>query len=178
MPSHSLSVCSVTQSCPILCDPRDCSTPGLPVHHQLPELTQTHVHWVSYAIQLSHPLSSPSPPTFNLSQHQGLFKWALHCTTSLILSCLLSFKSMPALQSTKHSSKGKHLGYTTVPGNWLNSYLKVTDILYCASPGTSRRKSSQGGPSLTTPSTANSMEVQFKGHLGCNDVASLSTESH
>ena len=52
-----------------------CSTLGFPVHHQLPEFTQTHVHWVSDAIQPSHPLSSPSPPTFNLSQHQGLFKW-------------------------------------------------------------------------------------------------------
>ena len=53
----------------------DCSTPGLPVHHQLPEFTQTHVHWVGDAIQPSHPLSPPSPPAFNLSQHQGLFKW-------------------------------------------------------------------------------------------------------
>ena len=51
------------------------STPGLPIHHQLPEFTQTHVHWVSDAIQLSHPLSSPFPPAFDLSQHQGLFKW-------------------------------------------------------------------------------------------------------
>ena len=62
-------------SCPILCDPMDCSTPGLPVHHQLPEFTQTHVHWVGDAIQLSYPLSFPSPPAFNLPQHQGLFKW-------------------------------------------------------------------------------------------------------
>ena len=53
----------------------DCSTPGFPVHHQLPELTQTHVHRVGDAIQPSHPLSAPSPPTFNLSQHQGLFQW-------------------------------------------------------------------------------------------------------
>ena len=66
---------SVAQSCPALCDPMDCSTPGFPVHHQLPELAQTHVHWVSDAIQPSHPLSSPSSPTLNLSQHQGLFKW-------------------------------------------------------------------------------------------------------
>ena len=66
---------SVTQSCPTLCDPMDCITPGPPVHHKLPEATQTHVYWVSDAIQPSHPLSSPSPPTFNLSQHQGLFKW-------------------------------------------------------------------------------------------------------
>ena len=66
---------SVTQSCPTLCDPMNHSTPGLPVYHQLPESTQTHVHWVSDAIQPSHPLSSPSPPALSLSQHQGLFKW-------------------------------------------------------------------------------------------------------
>ena len=73
--SCSVQYGSVTQSCLTLCDPMDCSTPGLPVHHQLPEFTQTHVHWVSDAIQPPHPLLSPSPPTFNLSQHQGLFKW-------------------------------------------------------------------------------------------------------
>ena len=67
-----LQFSSVTQLCPTLCDPMDCSTPGLPVHHQLQEFTQTHVHWVSDAIQPSHPLSSTSPSTFNLSQHQGL----------------------------------------------------------------------------------------------------------
>ena len=66
---------SVAQSCPTLCDPMNRSTPGLPVHHQLPEPTQTHVHWVSDAIQPSHPLSSPSPPAFNPSQHQSLFQW-------------------------------------------------------------------------------------------------------
>ena len=64
---------SVTQSCPTLWDPMDCSTTGLPVHHQCPEFTQTHVHPVGDAIQPTHPLSSPSPPAFNLSQHQGLF---------------------------------------------------------------------------------------------------------
>ena len=64
-----------TQLCPALCDPMNHSTPGLPVHHQLPESTQTHVHWVNDAIQPSHPLSSPSPPAPNPSQHQGLFKW-------------------------------------------------------------------------------------------------------
>ena len=67
--------CSVAQSCLALFDPMDWSTPGLPVHHQLPELAQTHVPQVSDAIQPSHPLSSPSPPAFNLSQHQGLFQW-------------------------------------------------------------------------------------------------------
>ena len=66
---------SLTQSCPILCDPMDNSTPDLPVHHQLPEFTQTHVLWVHDAIQLSHSLSSPSPPALNLSQHQALFQW-------------------------------------------------------------------------------------------------------
>ena len=65
---------SVTQSCPTLCDPMNCSTPGLPVHHQLLEFTQTHVHRVGDAIQPSHPLSSPSPPAPNPSQHQGLFQ--------------------------------------------------------------------------------------------------------
>ena len=65
---------SVTQSCLTLCDPIDCSTPGLPVHHQLLEFTQTHVHRVGVAIQPSHPLLAPSPPTLNLSQHQGLLK--------------------------------------------------------------------------------------------------------
>ena len=59
----------------LLCNPMDCSMPGLPVYHQLLEFTQTHVHWVSDVIQPSHPLSSPSSPTFNLSQHQGLFQW-------------------------------------------------------------------------------------------------------
>ena len=66
---------SGTQSRLTLCDPMDCITPGLPVHHHLPELAQTHVLLASDAIQPSHPLSSPSPPAFNLSQHQGLFQW-------------------------------------------------------------------------------------------------------
>ena len=66
---------SVPQLCPALCDPMDCSTPGLPIHCQFLEFTQTYVRWVGDAIQPSHPLSSPSPPAFNLSQHQGLFKW-------------------------------------------------------------------------------------------------------
>ena len=66
---------SVAQSCLTLCNPMNRSTPGLSVHHQLPESTQTHVHWVDDAIQPSHPLSSPSPPALYLSQHQGLFKW-------------------------------------------------------------------------------------------------------
>ena len=75
----SVQFSSVTQSCPTLCDPMNHSMPGLPVHHQLPELMQTHIHRVGDAIQSSHPLSSPFPPALNLSQHQGLFK----CVSSL-----------------------------------------------------------------------------------------------
>ena len=77
---------SVAQTCLTLCDPRNWSTPHLPIHHQLPESTQTHVHWVGNAIQPSHPLSSPSPPALNLSQHQGLFQWvsSLHQVTKVL----------------------------------------------------------------------------------------------
>jgi len=72
---YSVQFILVAQSCPTLHNPMDHSTPGFPVHHQLLEFIQTHVHWVCDAIQPSHPLSSPSPPAFNLCQHQGLFKW-------------------------------------------------------------------------------------------------------
>ena len=89
---YSIQFSSVIQSCPTLCDPMDCSTPGLPINHQLPEFTQTHVNWVSDAIQPSHPLMSPSSPSFNLSQHQGLFKWvsSLHQLTSIGVSASAS----------------------------------------------------------------------------------------
>ena len=73
-PGNQIQFSSVSQLCPTLCDPMDCSTPGLPVYHQLLELAQTNVHQVGDAIQLSHPLSSPSPPAFSHSQHQGLFQ--------------------------------------------------------------------------------------------------------
>ena len=71
----SVQFSSVAQSYPTVCDPMNHSTTGLPVHHQFPEFTQTHVHWVGDAIQPSHPRSSPSPPAPNPSQHQGLFQW-------------------------------------------------------------------------------------------------------
>ena len=123
---------SVTQSCLILCDPMNDSTPRLPVHHQLSEFTHTHVHWVGDAIQLSQPLLSPSPPALNLSQHQGLFKWVsslhqwLKCWTfsfnispSNECSGLISFKmdwlDLLAVQGTlkslpqPHSSKASIL---------------------------------------------------------------------
>ena len=85
---------SVDQSCPTLCDPMDCSRPGFPVLHHLFELAQTHAHWVSDAIQPSHPLSSPSPPAFNLSQHQvfshelalGHIRWPKYWSFSFSIS--------------------------------------------------------------------------------------------
>ena len=72
---YSIQFSSVAKSCLTLCDPKNHSTPGFPVHHRLLESTKTHIHWVNDAIQPSHPLSFPSPPALNLSQHQGLFKW-------------------------------------------------------------------------------------------------------
>ena len=90
----SVQFSSVAQSCPTLCDPMNRSTPGLPVHQQLPEFTQTHVHRVCDAIQPSHPLSSPSPPVPNPSQHQSLFQWvkSLHEVAKVTgVSVLASF---------------------------------------------------------------------------------------
>ena len=72
---YCVQLSSVAESCLTLCDPVECSMQGLPVHHKLLEFTQTHVHRVGDAIQPTHPLAFPFPPTFNLSQHQGLFKW-------------------------------------------------------------------------------------------------------
>ena len=83
---------SVALSCPVLCNPMDYSMPGLPVHHQLLEFTQTHVHRVGDTIQPSHPLLSPSPPTFNLSQHWGLFQWV---SSSHQVARVLEFQPQP-----------------------------------------------------------------------------------
>ena len=82
----SVQFSSITQLCLTLCDPMNRSTPGLSVHHQLPEFTPTHVHWLGDAIQPSHPLLSPSLPAFNLSQHQGLFQWvsSLHQVANVL----------------------------------------------------------------------------------------------
>ena len=97
----SVQFSSVAQSCLTLCDPMDCSMPGLPVHHQLPELTHTQVHSIGDAIQPSNPLSSPSPPTFNLSQHQGLFQWvsSLH-QVAIVLEFQLQHQSFQWIFST------------------------------------------------------------------------------
>ena len=93
-----------------LCDPMDHSTPGLPVHHQLPEVTQIHVHWVSDAIQPSYSLSSPSPPAFNLSQHQGLFKWV---SSSHQVAKVLEF-------SFNISPSNEHSGLISFRMDWLD----------------------------------------------------------
>ena len=97
------------------CDPMDCSMPGFPVHHQLPEPAQTQVHWVGDAIQPSHPLSSPSPPAFNLSQHQGLFKW------------VSSFFKWVSIRWPKYwgfsfniSPSNEHLGLISFRMDWLD----------------------------------------------------------
>ena len=99
---------SVTQSCLTLCNPMDCSTPGFPIRHQLPELAQTHFHQVGDAIQPSYPLSSPSPPAFNLSQHQGLFQWvsSLH-QVAKILEFQLQHQSLQWILRTDFQSRIK-----------------------------------------------------------------------
>ena len=101
---------SVGQSCPTLCDPMNCSTPGFPVHHQLPEFTQTHVHPVGDAIKPSHPRSSPSPPAPNPSQHQSLFQWV---SSSHELPKYWSF-------SFSISPSKEHLGLISFRMDWLD----------------------------------------------------------
>ena len=106
----SVQFSSVTQSCPTLCNLITCNTPGLPVHHQLPELTQAHVHRVSDAIQPSHPLLSPSPLTFNLSQHQYLFKWA---SSSHQVAKVLEFQ-------LQHRPSSEYSGLISFRMDWLD----------------------------------------------------------
>ena len=101
---------SVTQSCLTLCNPMNCSMPGLPVHHQLLESTQTHVHWLGDAIQPSPPLSSPSPPALNLSQHQGLFQWV---SSSHQVAKVLGF-------SFNISPSNEHPGLISFRMDWLD----------------------------------------------------------
>ena len=126
---------SVAQICPTLWDPMDCSIPGFPVHHQHPEFTQAHVHWVSDAIQPSHPLSSPSPPAFNLSQHQGLFKW-VSSSTRWPKYLSFSFNISPANEhSGLISFKMDLLGLLAVQGtlkSLLQHHSRKALILLCS----------------------------------------------
>ena len=102
----SVQFSSFAQWCLTLCNPMDCSMAGLPVHHQLPEFTQTHVNWVGDAIQPSHPLAYPSPPALNLSQHQGLFKWVNSShQVAKVLEIQLQHQSFHRLDG--HESLGK-----------------------------------------------------------------------
>ena len=112
----SVQFSSVAQSYPTLCDPTDCSTPGLPVHHQLPEFTQTHGHRVSDAIQPSHPLSSPSPPAPNPSQHQSLFQWvnSSHEVAKVLeFHSYLFIVSLPSAQNVSSVGAGSFVCFAT-----------------------------------------------------------------
>ena len=110
--SHTLFIqfSSVAQSCLTLCNPMNHSTPGLPVYHPLPELTQTHVHWVGDAIQPSHPLLFPSLPALNISQQQSLFKWV---SSSHQVAKILEFQ-------LQHQSFQRHPGAISFRMNWLD----------------------------------------------------------
>ena len=131
---------SVTQSCLTLSIPMDCSTPGFPVHHQLLELTQTHIRQVSDDIQPSHPLSSPSPPIFNLSQHQRPFQWVssshqvakywsfgFSISPSNEYSGLNSFRmdwfNLLAVQGTLQHHSSKHQFFSAPLYLWSNSHI-------------------------------------------------------
>ena len=136
----SIQFSSVPQSCPTLCDPMNRSTPGLPVHHHLPEFTQTHVHRVGDAIQPSHPLSSPSPPAPNPSQHQSLFnestlrmRWPKYWSFSFIIipskehPGLISFRmdwlELLEVQGTLKSLLQHHSSKASIP--WCSALFTV-----------------------------------------------------
>ena len=131
----SVQFSSVAQSCPTFCDPMNRSTPGLPVHHQLPEFTQTHAYWVSDAIQPSHPLSSPSPPAFVLSQHQGLFKWvnASHQVAKVLEFQFQHQWMIPKAYLTSHSRMSGSRWVITpswLSGSW-SSILYSSSVYSC-----------------------------------------------
>ena len=151
--SCSVLLSSVAHLGPTLCNPVDCSTPGFPVPHQLPKLAQTHVHWVSDAILPSHSLSSPSPPAFNLSQHQDLFHesvlhyrwpkyWSFSFSTSPSneYSGLISFRidwfDLLAIQRTlksplqHHSSKAVHRSLLSINHTWIMCFIILSKCNY------------------------------------------------
>ena len=136
--SRIIGFSSVAQSCPTLCDPMNSSMPGLPVHHQLPEFTQTHVHQVSDAIQPSHPLSSPSPPALNLYHHQGIFKWvsSSHEVAKVLefqlqhqsfqpglISFRMDWLDLLAVQGLSRTTVQKHQFFGTQPSSQSNFYI-------------------------------------------------------
>ena len=125
---QSVQFSSVTQSCPTLCNPMDCNMPGLPVHHQLLEFIQTHVHRVSEAIQPSHPLSSTSPPAFNLSHHQSLFQWvsSLHEMAKVLEFQLSSLKASVSAEAEMNIQDWFHLGLT----GWISLQFKGLSSIF------------------------------------------------
>ena len=146
---------SVAQSCPTFCNSMNRSMPGLPVHHQLPGFTQTHVHWVSDAFQPSHPLSSPSPPALNLSQQQGLFKWVSSShQVAKVLEFPLQHQSFQLYFNKKEQAKRKkkkknstsHLTYLSLSfflhaigmivtlTSWIIMIIKCDDVSKESSP--------------------------------------------
>ena len=123
---------SVTQSCLTPCNSVDCSTPGFPVHHQLPELAQTQVHWVGDAIQPSHPLSSPSLPAFNLSQHQGLYFGVVQRHNTPVFSPgKFPWTEEPGRLQSMGSQRVKHNLATKPPPktNWLSLRITIVSII-------------------------------------------------
>ena len=128
---------SVTRSCLTLCSSMDHSTPGLPVHHQLPEHTQIHVHWVSDAIQPSHPVSSLSP-AFDLSQHQGLFKWVSLCICGQGIGVSASTSVLP--MNTQDWSPLGWTGWISLQSKGLSRVFSNTTVqkrqLFSAQPST------------------------------------------
>ena len=122
----SFQFSSVAQSCPTLCNPMNHSMPGLPVHHQLWESTQTHVHWVSDAIQPSHPLSSPSPPALNLSQHQGLFQSQLFASGGQSIGVSASTSVLP--MNTQDSSPLGWTGWISLQSKGLSRVFSNTTV--------------------------------------------------
>ena len=134
--------CPVTQSCPPLCDPVDCTMLGFPLLHHLLEVAQTYVHWVGDIIQPSHPLSSPSPRAFNISQHQHLYQWVISTHQVLVASVsasvlsvniqdwfpielndLISLQSKGLSRVFLNTTVQKHQFFSTQLSLWSNSYI-------------------------------------------------------
>ena len=120
----SVQFSSVAQSRLTLCNPMNLSMPGLPVHYQLPEFTQTHVHWVGDAIQPSHPLSSPSPPAPNPSQHQGLFQWVSSSSGGQSIEASASASVLP--KNTQDWSPLEWTGWTSLQSKGLSRIFNTT----------------------------------------------------
>ena len=159
----SVQFSSVTKSCLTLCHPMNCSMPGLPVHHQLPEFTQTHVHRVGDAIQPSHPLSSPSSPAPNPSQHQGLFQWvnSSHEVAKNGVSALASF--LP--KNTQDWSPLEWTGWISLQSKGLSRAFSNTTAQKHQFFGTQLSSQSNSHPYMTIGKTIALTRQTFAGKL-------------